>query len=84
MTGGGRGIGRAFSLALAKAGASIAICGRRRDTLDQVAAEMRELGARATLALVGDVSHEDDCRRIVDAVVEAFGGVQVLRTRDLF
>lgn len=78
VTGGGRGIGRSFSLALAKAGASVAICGRHRDTLDRVAAEMRELGARATLALVGDVGHEQDCRRIVDEVVETFGGVQVL------
>src|SRR5438094_9068355 len=53
-TGGGRGIGRAIALALADAGADVAITSRNGDDAEPVAAEIRAKGRRS-LALVLDV-----------------------------
>lgn len=66
VTGGGRGIGAAIARALARAGASVVVCGRKRDDLDAVAQEIRgkaiacDLGDRAAtdrmLAEVGEIA----------------------------
>jgi len=72
VTGGGSGIGLETARVLAAAGAQVAISGRRADVLTRAA---REVGA---LPVVGDVSVERDCDRMVDAVVEAFGDYNVL------
>jgi NADP-dependent 3-hydroxy acid dehydrogenase YdfG len=47
MTGAGTGIGRAGALMFAKEGATVALIGRRRDKLDEVAAEIKGSGGRA-------------------------------------
>ncbi|MEE9240459.1 MAG: glucose 1-dehydrogenase [bacterium] len=47
VTGGGSGIGRAISLALAEAGADVALAARRVDKLEETAAEIAKLGRRA-------------------------------------
>ncbi|MFM7569354.1 MAG: SDR family NAD(P)-dependent oxidoreductase [Betaproteobacteria bacterium] len=78
VTGGGRGIGRSFALALAAEGARVAICGRDANTLAATAEKLKEKGARAVLAVTGDVSQPDDCSRIVDRVAQTFGGLEVL------
>jgi NAD(P)-dependent dehydrogenase (short-subunit alcohol dehydrogenase family) len=78
VTGGSRGIGRSFALALARAGAHVAICGRHADALDRVVAEMRACGKGHTIAVEGDISRERDCSHIVERVVHAFGCIQVL------
>ena len=44
VTGGGRGIGKNVSLMLARNGADVALCGRTQETLDETAAEIREMG----------------------------------------
>jgi NAD(P)-dependent dehydrogenase (short-subunit alcohol dehydrogenase family) len=67
VTGGGRGIGRAIALALAEAGASVAVTGRNAANLEQVAAEIAARGGRA-LALPCDVA---DGRAVGAAVAEA-------------
>lgn len=72
VTGGGTGIGFETARVLAAAGARVAISGRRRDVLEAAASE---IGA---LAVPGDVSVEVDCDRMVAAVLEAFGGYDVL------
>jgi 3-oxoacyl-[acyl-carrier protein] reductase len=72
VTGGGSGIGLETARVLKAAGAQVAISGRRADVLERAA---REVGA---LAVPGDVSREADCDRMVAAVVEAFGGYDVL------
>jgi NAD(P)-dependent dehydrogenase (short-subunit alcohol dehydrogenase family) len=72
VTGGGRGLGRAFAVAFAEAGAKVA------------AADIDETAAAETADLVGgfglrvDVSDSESVRAMVDAVVEGFGGVDVL------
>ena len=54
VTGGGRGIGKSVSLALAREGANVALCGRTQETLDETAAEIRALGVEAW-PIVADV-----------------------------
>jgi NAD(P)-dependent dehydrogenase (short-subunit alcohol dehydrogenase family) len=77
VTGAGRGIGRAVSLALAAAGADLALLARSQDELDEVASAVRALGRRA-LVLRADVG---DQRQAIDAAVRAgneLGHVEIL------
>jgi 3-oxoacyl-[acyl-carrier protein] reductase len=78
VTGAARNIGRAIALALAGAGANIAIIARSDQVAaDAVAREVEALGCRATV-LLGDVSREDDAARLVDQTVKAFGRLDIL------
>lgn len=77
VTGAGRGIGRAVSLALAAAGADVALLARSRDELDEVATRVRDLG-RLALVLRADVG---DQRQATDAARRAcadLGRVDIL------
>lgn len=78
ITGAGRNIGRACALGLAEDGFDVAINGSSdRAAAEKVAAEAAALGAR-TLVVMGDVGKAEDCRRIADAAIAAFGAVDVL------
>jgi NAD(P)-dependent dehydrogenase (short-subunit alcohol dehydrogenase family) len=77
VTGAGSGIGRAASLALAGGGFDVAVIGRRREPLDEVAAEIAQAGA-AALVLPADVTDEEAIDQAFAAVVQARGRVDVL------
>jgi NAD(P)-dependent dehydrogenase (short-subunit alcohol dehydrogenase family) len=77
VTGAGRGIGRAISLALAEAGASVALCSRSTDQLDGVAAEIEAAGGTA-IAMAGDITAEGAPEAIVDRVEKELGPLDVL------
>lgn len=77
VTGGGTGLGRAAALELARSGARVAVCGRRREPLEAVRAEIEGLGGTC-LALPADVREEDEVQRLVDAVLERLGAIDVL------
>ncbi|MBN2209168.1 MAG: SDR family oxidoreductase [Candidatus Coatesbacteria bacterium] len=77
VTGGGTGIGRAIACRLAREGASVAICGRRREPLDQVADELGEIGA-VHYAETADVSRKADVYRFIGSVIERFGRLDIL------
>jgi NADP-dependent 3-hydroxy acid dehydrogenase YdfG len=64
-------------MALAHAGAAVAICGRRKDRLDSLVQRIEAAGGRG-LALPGDVSVEADATRAVQDTVEQFGRIDVL------
>ena len=70
IPGGRRGIGRSFALALAlaRAGAQVAVCGRNIESLDRVQIDLRAHGAVGPLAVVGDVSKCADSERMVERV----------------
>ena len=77
ISGGGTGIGRATARELARTGASLAICGRRPEPLEEVRAELEGLGAHC-LALQVDVREPDQLDALVDQVLERFERIDVL------
>lgn len=77
VTGGGQGVGRGVALALAKQGATVALTGRTRATLDVVAAEIAALGGAAS-AHVCDGNDGDAIQATVDAIARQHGGIAIL------
>lgn len=77
VVGGTRGIGRASTLALARAGASVVVAGRSLDVAEEVAAEAAALGVTAE-ALALDIADPDASRAAVDTVVGRHGGLDIL------
>jgi 3-oxoacyl-[acyl-carrier protein] reductase len=78
VTGGGRGVGRAISLAFAQEGANVIVnyAGNQK-TADEVVGLIQAMGRKA-VAIKGDVGQEEDAKRIVDACVENFGSIHIL------
>ena len=77
VTGGYGVIGGAIASGLARAGAAVAILGRRRDAAEAKAQAIRDGGGDA-LALIADVLDEAQVRSARDAVLEARGRVDIL------
>ncbi len=78
VTGGSRGIGKATALALAKAGAAVAINYQNSvEAADEVCRSAANLGVQAT-AYRADVSHEDQTKTMIDNVLDDFGGIDIL------
>jgi sorbose reductase len=76
VTGAGRGLGRAFALALAEAGADVAAVDVDGETAEQSAEQIRTLGRRA-LAVQADLRGGGDAGRMVREVVERWGGLDI-------
>ena len=77
VTGGGSGIGRAVAIALAREGYSVAVAGRRQETLEATAAEGSAIGARI-LTVPADVSDPSSVKSLFSTVQEAFGRLDLL------
>jgi citronellol/citronellal dehydrogenase len=77
VTGGGTGIGRATALELARTGSAVAICGRRPEPLAETRAMIEDRGG-ACLAVPTDVREPEQVAAFADAVLERFGGVDVV------
>ena len=77
ITGASRGIGAAITLALARAGADVAINSRGQEALDALAGQVRALGRRA-LVLPADVTDPDAARGMVTAAIDGLGSLDVL------
>lgn len=80
VTGGGRGLGHAMALGLARAGANVVISAARQTEEIRAVADAinTDLGAPRVLALQADVTREADSRRLVDEAITAFGGLHIL------
>jgi NAD(P)-dependent dehydrogenase (short-subunit alcohol dehydrogenase family) len=74
VTGASRGIGRAIAEAFAHEGAQVVICGRRQETLDQVA---REIGP-AVKPIACHVGRLEQVEAMVSATTREFGRIDVL------
>ncbi len=77
VTGATSGIGRAAALLLAERGGRVAAIGRKKDSLDAIAREIRDRGVEP-LAIVGDVTREEDRARAVAETVRRFSRLDVL------
>jgi 3-oxoacyl-[acyl-carrier protein] reductase len=77
VTGASQGIGRACALALAKAGATVALAARNEAKLAEVRAEIEAAGGVAE-AFALDVSSEESIKAGAKAILERFGKVEIL------
>jgi 3-oxoacyl-[acyl-carrier protein] reductase len=77
VTGGGTGIGREIALALGRAGARVALSGRRSEPLEAVAAELRALDAQAR-AIVADVRNPASVQQMVETTERELGPIDIL------
>jgi gluconate 5-dehydrogenase len=77
VTGGSRGIGVEMAEGLAEAGASLMLCARREEWLNDTVEEFRGKGFRVE-GKVCDVSRESDVQSVVEETVQTFGKIDIL------
>ena len=77
VTGGGSGIGRATAELFAERGATVAVVDWKGEAAEAVAAGIEAAGGRA-IPITADVAHGADTERMVGAVVDAFGRIDIL------
>ena len=75
-----KGLGRASALALAREGASIVMCARRADALEQAAREIGAETGATVLAVPADVGVQADADRLIRTAADSLGGIDVLVT----
>lgn len=77
VIGGTSGLGKAIAVALAHSGADVVPTGRREELVAEVCAEIEKSG-RITLKQTVDIGNRESIDALRDAVVEKFGGVDIL------
>ena len=77
ITGGGTGLGREMTVAMARAGADIVIAARRTGPIEEVAEEVRALG-RKGVAISADVTDTDQVKGLMESAISELGKVDVL------
>lgn len=78
VTGGSRGIGKAIARQLAREGVDVVIAARGREALAASAAELAAETGRRVLPFAADTASRRDVDALVDASVEALGGLDIL------
>lgn len=77
ITGGGRGLGLSFAADLAGHGASVALMGRKKETLDAACSRLTASGHTVS-AHAGDVADAEDVERVLDEVFAAHGHLEIV------
>jgi short-subunit dehydrogenase len=77
ITGASAGIGRATAVRLARDGAAVVVSARRGDRLDALVRDITATNGQA-LAIVADVTHEDQMHQLVRRSIERFGRLDVM------
>ncbi len=77
ITGSSKGLGEAAAVALAKAGASIAICGRNEGDIDKTVERLTSLGYDCA-GFVVEVTREETVKKGVAAILNHFGRIDIL------
>lgn len=77
ITGGSRGIGRAFAEAVAAFGANVAIAARDQGKIDETLGILAKYKVK-TLGISADMTKEEDIKKMVDVTVKKFGRIDIL------
>jgi NADP-dependent 3-hydroxy acid dehydrogenase YdfG len=77
VTGATSGIGEATALALAEAGAKVAVAGRREDRLEDLAKRIADAGG-TVMAVPTDVTDEPQARALIERTKDELGGLNIL------
>ena len=77
ITGGNSGIGEATAELFSREGARVCVTGRNEKRCQDVVAKIKKTGGEA-IYVVADIRFLDECRKIVEATIEAFGKVDIL------
>jgi len=79
ITGGGTGIGRAFTEALADGGARVIIASRRQEVLNETAAQINQkIGSERVFAYAFDIREHAQIDSLVSHVIKRFGAIDIL------
>jgi NAD(P)-dependent dehydrogenase (short-subunit alcohol dehydrogenase family) len=78
VTGASEGIGRAITQAFAQEGVEVAICARRKEPLEQAAAEIAKASGRRIIPITADLTKPDDAESFVGKAHEALGRIDIL------
>ncbi|RLT38499.1 MAG: SDR family oxidoreductase [Chloroflexi bacterium] len=78
VTGGNRGLGQQMALALAEAGADVALTSRDQDRADEAAAQIAQATGRTVLGYACDVSSSDETTNVVRQVIAELGGLHIV------
>jgi 3-oxoacyl-[acyl-carrier protein] reductase len=73
-----RGLGYASALGLAREGCKLVICSRDQPRIDAAAAAIRTATGADVTALAADVSSASEARRLVEAAVSSYGGLEIV------
>jgi dehydrogenase/reductase SDR family protein 4 len=74
VTGASRGIGRSIAEVFVREGATVVICGRKKDTIEQVASEL----GPAARAIVCHIGRADQIQAMVDETTREYGRIDIL------
>jgi dehydrogenase/reductase SDR family protein 7B len=77
ITGGTSGIGKALAGKFGREGSKLIITGRKKDQLEDAAADLRSMGV-AVVAVLADASIEADCANVVEIAIREYGKIDVL------
>lgn len=78
VTGASSGIGKACAMEFAKQGCRVVITGRDEKNLNDAANEIKSKQNTEVLAIAGDVSNEDDCKKIISETMNRFSRIDIL------
>src|SRR5271166_3488182 len=78
VTGGSKGIGRAAALGFVKEGASVVVCARGREALDETVAAVGASGRERIAAVAADLTAPAAIRNVIDRTISEFGRIDIL------
>jgi 3-oxoacyl-[acyl-carrier protein] reductase len=78
VTAASQGLGKASAMALAREGATVVICSRRKKEIADAAREIHEITGATIVSLVADVTKLEDIKRFIGETKRQFGSIHVL------